>query len=116
MLRNCKDEIRVPLLKRRLLKGALCLGAGLLSPPYGTGGGGGGVGVERVVAHNPQPPQKRQWYNYGLIYHLYKPQVIYPRRRRIRIWSCPTHYGSIRLFSCGIIPRLFSPLRKPTSA
>lgn len=59
MLRNCKDEIRVPLLKRRLLKGALCLSAGLLSPPYGTGGGGGGVGVERVVAHNPQPPTKR---------------------------------------------------------
>ena len=58
MLRNCKDEIRVPLLKRRLLRGALCLRAGLLSPPYGTGGGGGGVGVERVVAHNPQPPQK----------------------------------------------------------
>lgn len=58
MLRNCKDEIRVPLLKRRLLKGALCLRAGLLSPPYGTGGGGGGVDFERVVAHNPQPPQK----------------------------------------------------------
>ena len=58
MLRNCKDEIRVPLLKRRLLRGVLCLRAGLLSPPYGTGGGGGGVGVERVVAHNPQPPQK----------------------------------------------------------
>jgi len=58
MLRNCKDEIRVPLLKRRLLRGALCLNAGLLSPPYGTGGSGGGVGVERVVAHNPQPPKK----------------------------------------------------------
>lgn len=58
MLRNCKDEIRVPLLSDGLLRGALCLSAGLLSPPYGTGGGGGGVGVERVVAHNPQPPQK----------------------------------------------------------
>lgn len=58
MLRNCKDEIRVPLLKWRLLRGALYISAGLLSPPYGTGGGGGGVGVERVVAHNPQPPQK----------------------------------------------------------
>lgn len=58
MLRNCKDEIRVPLLNRRLLRGALCLSAGLLSPPYGTGAGEGGVGVERVVAHNPQPPQK----------------------------------------------------------
>ena len=70
MLRNCKDEIRVPLLSGGLLRGALRLRAGLLSPPYGTGGGGGGVGVERVVAHNPQPPTKRQWYNYGLIYHL----------------------------------------------
>ena len=67
MLRNCKDEIRVPLLSGGLLRGAMRLNAGLLSPPYGTGGGGGGVGVERVVAHNPQPPTKRQWYNYGLI-------------------------------------------------
>ena len=48
----------MPLLKRRLLSGALCLSAGLLSPPYGTGAGEGGVGVEKVVAHNPQPPQK----------------------------------------------------------
>jgi len=58
MLRNCKDEIRVSLLKRRLLRGVLRLMAGLLSPPYGTGAGEGGVGVERVVAHNPHPPQK----------------------------------------------------------
>lgn len=59
MLRYCKGEIRVPLLNGGLLRGVLCLRAGLLSPPYGTGGGGGGVGVERVVAHNPQPPQKK---------------------------------------------------------
>lgn len=58
MLRNCKDEIRVPLLTGGLLRGVLYIRARLLSPPYGTGGGGGGVGVERVVAHNPQPPQK----------------------------------------------------------
>lgn len=59
MLRNCKDEIRVPLISGGLLRGALHLRAGLLSPPYGTEGGGGGVGVERVVAHNPQPPTKK---------------------------------------------------------
>ena len=58
MLRNCKDEIRVPLLSVGLLRGALRLRAGLLSTPYGTGAGEGGVGVERVVAHNPQPPKK----------------------------------------------------------
>lgn len=83
MLRNCKDEIRVPLLNGGLLRGALRLRAGLLSPPYGTGGGGGGVGVERVVAHNPQPPQKRQWYNPTLYISLrlfippQKPTIIY---------------------------------------
>lgn len=92
MLRNCKDEIRVPLLNGGLLRGALCLRAALLSPPYGTGGGGGGVGVERVVAHNPQPPQKDNgittdlFNTYGYLYV----QVTYPRRRRIRIWSCLT--------------------------
>ena len=58
MLRNCKDEIRVPLISDGLLRGALRLSAGLLSPPYGTGAWEGGVGVERVVAHNPQPPTK----------------------------------------------------------
>ena len=58
MLRNCKDEIRAPLLNGDLLRGALHLRAALLSPPYGTGGGGGGVDFERVVAHNPQPPKK----------------------------------------------------------
>lgn len=59
MLRNCKDEIRVPLISDGLLRGTLLLRAALLSPPYGTGGGRGGVGVERVVAHNPQHPHKK---------------------------------------------------------
>lgn len=66
MLRNCKDEIRVLLLNGGLLRGALYIGARLLSPPYGTEGGGGGVGVERVVAHNPQPPTKDNGITTGL--------------------------------------------------
>ena len=92
MLRNCKDEIRAPLINGGLLRGALCLSAGLLSPPYGTGAGEGGVGVERVVAHNPQPPTKDNgitmdlFSTYGYLYV----QVTYPRRRRVRIWSCLT--------------------------
>ena len=66
-LRNCKDAVRASLINGGLLKGRVAYKDGLLSPPYGTGEGEGGVGVERVVAHNPQPPTKRQWYNYGLI-------------------------------------------------
>lgn len=99
MLRNCKDEIRVSLLKRRLLRGVLRLMAGLLSPPYGTGAGEGGVGVERVVAHNPQPPPKK---DNGITMDLF------------------TTYISLRLFSSVVSPRLFicagylHPLRKPT--
>lgn len=56
------------------------------------GAGEGGVGVERVVAHNPQPPQKDNgittdlFNTYGYLYV----QVAYPRRRRVRIWSCLT--------------------------
>ena len=48
--------------------------------------------MERVVAHNPQPPQKDNgittdlFNTYGYLYV----QVTYPRRRRIRIWSCLT--------------------------
>lgn len=59
MLRNCKDEIRVPLLKRRFIKGRVVFKGAVIKPPYGTGGGGGGVVVKRVVAHNPQPPHKK---------------------------------------------------------
>ena len=96
MLRNCKDEIRVPLLNGGLLRGALCLSVGLLSPPYGTGGGGGGVGVERVVAHNPQPQQNNNgittdlFNTYGYLVPLQKPTPASCETRLVYIRK-PTH-------------------------